>query len=109
MTQARDNSYWLGTATGAAHLTDSGVRYYNKRNGFTDNLIYHTLADSEGNIWLASDGQGIYRFSGAPFTALDESMGLPSAQVMGLAGGRRQPRISRHLRRRTLFFLKQVK
>ncbi len=85
MTQARDNSYWLGVGSGAIHLTDSTVRRYSKRNGLTDNTIATALSDAEGNIWLGSDGQGLFRFSGAPFTVLDESTGLPSAQVMSLA------------------------
>jgi signal transduction histidine kinase/sugar lactone lactonase YvrE len=38
---------------------------------------------------MASDGQGVFRFSGTQFTALDENMGLPSGQVMAIASNKR--------------------
>ena len=86
MAQAKDGSYWIALYNGGAiRFTDTTAVLYNKQNGLTDNPMSDVLADREGNIWLASDGQGIFRFSGAPFTALDESMGLHSAEVMGLA------------------------
>ena len=84
ITQAIDGAYWIGTNNGIVRLTDSTSRYYNKQNGFTDNAIFDVLTDKEGNIWMASDGQGLFRFSGAPFIAYDESIKLPSAQVMAL-------------------------
>ncbi|MBA3829564.1 MAG: hypothetical protein H0X33_11555 [Taibaiella sp.] len=76
---------WLGTTSGAVRIFNNGIQYYSKHNGLTDNAIFDVLNDAEGNIWLASDGQGIFRFSGTQFTVLDESMGLPSAQVMAIA------------------------
>lgn len=85
ITQAHDGSYWLGANQGAFRMTDTSIRFYNKQNGFTDNGIDDALTDAEGNIWMASDGQGLFRFSGAPFTALDETSRLPSAQIMALA------------------------
>lgn len=84
---ASDNngSVWMGTSSGAVCLAGASLFFYNKRNGLTDNSINDVLRDGEGNIWIASDGQGIFRFSGTQFTALDEAAGLPSAQVMSLA------------------------
>lgn len=81
----KNNALWLGTNSGAIRLKDSAVAYYRKSNGLTDNNINKVLADAEGNTWFASDGQGLFRFSGAQFTVLDESVGLPSAQVMSIA------------------------
>lgn len=79
-----NKSLWFGTTTGAMRLKDSTVTYYRKNNGLTDNTINEVLTDAEGNIWLASDGQGLFRFSGAQFTVLDESIKLPSAQIMSI-------------------------
>ncbi len=85
LTEARDGSVWLGTNSGALRITDSTIRHYKKSNGLTDNTISTILTDAEGNIWMGSDGQGLFRFSGAPFIAMDESTKLPSAQIMALA------------------------
>ncbi len=76
---------WLATYSGAIRYTPKTLQYYNKRNGLSDNIFTDVLTDAEGNLWLASDGQGIFRYSGTQFTALDESLGLPSAQIMGIA------------------------
>jgi ligand-binding sensor domain-containing protein/signal transduction histidine kinase len=85
LAEDKDGAIWLGTSNGAIKLRDSSLQFYNKKNGFTDNPIFSILADAEGNVWFATDGQGVFRYSGAQFTVLDESMGLPSAQVMSIA------------------------
>lgn len=85
ITEDKTGTLWLGTRNGAIKIKDSSLQYYNKRNGFTDNTIFDVLTDMEGNIWFASDGQGIYRYSGSQFTMLDESVNLPSAQIMSIA------------------------
>lgn len=84
---AEDNNgtLWLGAISGAVRIDNNGIQYYNRRNGLTDNTVNDVLKDSEGSIWMASDGQGVFRFSGTQFTGLDENLGLPSAQVMALA------------------------
>ncbi len=79
---------WLATNSGVIRYNGKALQYYNKRNGLSDNIFSDVLTDAEGNVWMASDGQGIFRYSGTRFTALDESMGLPSAQVMGIAADR---------------------
>lgn len=88
ITEDGSGNIWCGMNEGAFKLQDSAVTFFNKRNGLTDNAIPDVLTDAEENIWLASDGQGVYRYSGTQFTALDESTGLPSAQVMSMAADR---------------------
>ncbi len=89
ITQDPSGALWLGIGNGALKLSATGVQIYNKRNGLSDNFVNDMLTDAEGNIWMATDGQGIYRHSGTRFTVLDETMGLPSAQVMSIATNRR--------------------
>jgi signal transduction histidine kinase len=85
MTQDKTGAMWFSTINGVAKLSDNDLHYYNKRNGLSDNRFRALLTDAEGNVWMASDGQGVFRFSGTLFTGLDESMGLPSAQIMAIA------------------------
>lgn len=84
LTEDRHGALWLGMASGVLHLTDSTLYYFNKKNGLSDNSFLDILPDREGNVWLASDGNGVFRFSGSRFTVLDETTGLPSAQIMSL-------------------------
>ncbi len=83
--QDKAGALWFGTNSGVVKISGKTLQFYNKHNGLSDNIFYDMLADSEGNVWMASDGQGIFRFSGTRFTSLDETMGLPSAQIMAIA------------------------
>src|SRR6185312_1960791 len=89
ITQDRTGALWLGTNSGVIKQSGNTVQYYNKHNGLSDNYFFDLLTDAEGNVWMASDGQGIFRFSGTQFTGVDETMGLPSAQVMAIASNKR--------------------
>lgn len=75
---------WFGTGFGAFRIKDSSIAICNKKNGLTDNAISQMMCDKEGNIWMASDGQGVFRFSGAQFSVVDEAAGLKSAQIMSI-------------------------
>lgn len=83
--EGADGEIWMGSIAGAYSLKDSVLRRYTKENGFTDNTITSILADKEGSIWFGSDGQGLFRFSGAQFSILDEKSKLPGEQVMSFA------------------------
>ena len=85
----KSGAMWLGTSNGVVKIASGAIQYYNKHNGLSDNAFFDLLTDAEGNVWMASDGQGIFRFSGTRFTGLDETMGLPSAQVMAVASNKR--------------------
>ncbi|RYZ54402.1 MAG: hypothetical protein EOP49_05265, partial [Sphingobacteriales bacterium] len=91
MTEDRSGALWLGTNNGVVRLADSIVQFFNKRSGLSDNPFFSMLNDAEGNVWMASDGQGVFRYSGTQFTVVDETTGLPSGQVMSIEadqGGR---------------------
>ncbi|MBS1775456.1 MAG: hypothetical protein JSS64_04155 [Bacteroidetes bacterium] len=79
-----DKNLWIGQTNGVIRVSDTTLQFFNKTNGFTNNSVEDILTDHEGNIWLGSDGQGLFRFSGARFTMLDESSGLPSQQIMSI-------------------------
>lgn len=89
ITQDRSGALWLGTNSGVMKISATVMQVYNKRNGLSDNAFFDMLTDAEGNVWMASDGQGVFRFSGTQFTGLDETMGLGSGQVMSIAASKK--------------------
>ena len=89
VTRDKAGALWFGTNSGIVRILGNSIQYYNKHNGLSDNTFNDLLTDTEGNVWMASDGQGIFRFSGTQFATLDEAMGLPSAQVMAIASNKR--------------------
>lgn len=80
-----NGAIWLGGISGAYRVTDSLVVKYDKKNGLTDNAIQTILTDKEGSVWLGSDGQGLFRYSGGEFAVLDERSNLTGEQVMSFA------------------------
>jgi len=88
ITEDKNRALWLGLTSGVLRITDTSFYFFNKRNGLSDNGFPALLTDAEGNVWMASDGQGVFRFSGAQFTVLDETTGLPSGQVMSIEADR---------------------
>lgn len=83
--QASDGSYWLGTSHGAIQIQNGQIRHFDKGNGFSDVMVDDLLRDRENNLWFAANGEGLYRFSGAAFTTINERMGLIGQQVSAIA------------------------
>lgn len=79
---------WFNSIQGAFRLKDSSINYYNQENGLSNNILYDNLRDREGNIWMSSDGEGIFRYSSEPFISFDEHSGLPNKQVTGITGNK---------------------
>jgi ligand-binding sensor domain-containing protein/signal transduction histidine kinase len=85
ITPDKSGAIWLGTNSGVLKISENVIQQYNKQNGLSDNNFFDMITDRDGNVWMASDGQGVFRFSGTQFSVLDETMGLPSAQVIAMA------------------------
>lgn len=82
----RNGQVWFASYRGAFRMKDTVISYFNQQNGLSDNIIYATLCDREGNIWFSSDGEGLFRYSGGPFISIDENFGLPNKQVTCITG-----------------------
>lgn len=79
-------SIWLGANNGVVRITDTSLNIIRRKNGLTDNIVYCLLRDAEGNLWMGTDGEGVFRYSGGPFVSLDEANGLLNKQVTGITG-----------------------
>ncbi len=84
ITEDKSGVIWLSTSKGVIRVNGNSYQLFNKQNGLRDNSFPDIFTDTEGNVWMASDGQGIFRYSGTQFSGLDETIGLPSAQVTAL-------------------------
>lgn len=76
---------WVGTVKGTYLLSpDGNSKYIGSENGLSDNAIYDIFKDREGNLWFASDGNGIYKFTDNSFSFFDRSTGLRGELVMAM-------------------------
>ncbi len=83
--RSADGSLWVSTDRGFFQYRNDQRYYFTRRSGFTDAQIYQIFKDAEGNIWAASNGEGLFRFSGAGFVSIDGHMGLTGSQVSSFA------------------------
>jgi signal transduction histidine kinase/ligand-binding sensor domain-containing protein len=64
MQQDKQGVLWAGTSKGACYLSAFNPIYFSGINGFTNSGVTEILRDKEDIIWLATDGDGFYKFQG---------------------------------------------
>ena len=87
---------WIGTYGHGVGYWEPGTPFYNEwiesdnRNSNKANYINHLLMDSDGRLWICSEGGGLIRISftgsGSPYDVqvLDRSSGFPSNDIKGI-------------------------
>ena len=64
----KDSSIWIGTKKGGViHIKNGIKKRYNSSNGFCNNRTRVIYRDSAENIWLGTDGKGIFRYNKGTF------------------------------------------
>lgn len=86
---AKDNkgNYWIGTLHGAWLITSSAATKFNAQNGLTNSEVMAIYSDVEGNVWLGTNGDGLYKYGGSGYVTFDDSQGLKSKIVMTFTEG----------------------
>ncbi len=83
-----NGNIWVGTSKGVLIYSGKDLSLlanYTAASGLSDNGINYIYKDAEGNMWIGTDGEGLFKFSGGVFAKLDNSNGLPGKVVMGIA------------------------
>ena len=75
---------WFGTQTGAQRWSNGGLEYFFESHGLKGNYIVAIGQDTVGDIWFASDKEGLSRYDGTHFTAYTTADGLPSNLVRAM-------------------------
>lgn len=58
--------------------------HYTTKEGLPSNVVYQSLEDNDGFLWLATD-QGLSRFDGRNFQVFAKTEGVPDIEVIQLA------------------------
>ncbi|HYF31720.1 MAG TPA: two-component regulator propeller domain-containing protein [Chitinophagaceae bacterium] len=68
----KQGNIWIGTNAGVYKIKPGKeVFFLDQRNGFCSNWVNHIITDIEGNVWLTTDGRGLFRYNGGLFTSID--------------------------------------
>jgi two-component sensor histidine kinase/ligand-binding sensor domain-containing protein len=75
-----NNMLWIATEEGGiARFDGENFQFFDLSNGFCGNTVKDILVDHEENIWFATAGNGLCRWSNSPFTLY--SKGLEDTKI----------------------------
>jgi signal transduction histidine kinase/ligand-binding sensor domain-containing protein len=89
ISQDKQGVLWVGTWKGACYLKEGDPIHFTSANGFTNSPVYEVFEDNQDNIWLGTNGDGLYRFGGFDFMNIDKVDNTPLQIVMGIGGDER--------------------
>lgn len=77
---------WLSNTKGGVYYAKGDqVVHLGKEEGLTDNEILSIYEDNQGNIWLGSNGDGVFRFNYGPFYLLDKNRYFRGQNISAIA------------------------
>lgn len=77
------NRIWLETLNGIIRIeSDHSISFFNQKNGMPIDMVSCFYKDSEGNVWIGSQGKGFFRFPHSNFQYYDKEFGLPSELIL---------------------------
>jgi ligand-binding sensor domain-containing protein len=91
LAQDAAGNLWTGSTNGAycINLLKRQVIHFVAYNGLSDNAITDIYNDADNNLWMASQGNGFYKYEGDRVITFDRSQGLSDNEVtMGIVKDR---------------------
>jgi ligand-binding sensor domain-containing protein/signal transduction histidine kinase len=84
MEQDSAANLWIGTNNGAYYVDIKKQKstHFVAVNGLSDNAITDIYNDADNNLWLASQGNGLYKYEGDRYVIFDRTQGLPDNEVV---------------------------
>jgi len=84
MAQDSAANLWVGTNNGAYYLDlkKQNSTHFVGLNGLSDNAITDIYNDADNNLWLGSQGNGLYKYEGDHYVIFDRTQGLPDNEVV---------------------------
>lgn len=73
----KKSDLWIGTENGISKLENGAFTNLILPNTITNNSCWDITQDTDGNMWFASYGGGVYKFDGKEYTLFNHKNGLP--------------------------------
>jgi signal transduction histidine kinase/ligand-binding sensor domain-containing protein len=80
--QDYEDNLWIGTQRGAYFVSKQKTIHFTGGNGLTNNAVSDIYSDNDRNVWLGTNGSGMFRYEGAGHVIYDESQGINVNQVV---------------------------
>lgn len=73
----RSHQIWLNTLDGVIKIDNKGeISFFDESNGMPVNMTSCIFNDNANNIWIGSQGKGVFRFPSSDFKYYDQSTGF---------------------------------
>lgn len=80
----KDGSFWFVSKSGITKLFNNQTQNFSIKDGLIANNIKCIIEDSEGNIFMGSDGGGLIKFTNEKFVSYTKSDSLISNTIMSI-------------------------
>lgn len=78
---------WVASRSGLNKVTPDGKPVFNTNIGLNYDNIKTLFIDREENLWIGTDGKGVFRFTGESFVTYSKRDGLISEIIMAIQRG----------------------
>ncbi len=75
---------WIGTDAGLCTFDGKIFKVFNPASGMTGNQIWAITEDENGNMWIGSHGDGIFKYDGRNFERYTKKNGLTDDRIRTL-------------------------
>jgi len=79
-----DGAFWFISKNGVSKLKDNKIKNFTEKDGLKNNNLKTIMEDSEGNLFLGSDGGGLIKFTNEKFMSYTEEGVIQSNVVMSV-------------------------
>lgn len=84
ITQDSSGHIWVASRSGLNKVSPDGQPIFKTNIGLNYENIKTTFMDREENLWIGTDGKGVYRFTGEQFVTFSKQDGLISDIAMAI-------------------------
>jgi ligand-binding sensor domain-containing protein/signal transduction histidine kinase len=80
--QDYENNLWIGAQRGAYFIGKQKAVHFTAANGLTNSAVSAVYCDKDHNIWLGTQGSGMYRYEGGNHLVYSQLQGGNSSDVV---------------------------
>lgn len=80
----KDGSFWFVSKSGITKIHNNTITNFSEKDGLSVPNIKSIIEDSEGNIFMGSDGGGLIKFTNDKFISYTQNDGLNSNIIMSI-------------------------